>query len=41
VDNISRLKETALSPPCMVRNLPWSAFFFLFFFNFHTVTNLC
>lgn len=23
VENISRLKETALSPPCMVRNLPW------------------
>lgn len=23
VDNISKLKETALSTPCMVRNLPW------------------
>lgn len=23
VENISKLKETALSPPCMVRNLPW------------------
>ena len=22
-DNISKLKETQLSPPCMVRNLPW------------------
>ncbi|XP_064603934.1 ubiquitin carboxyl-terminal hydrolase 7-like isoform X2 [Liolophura sinensis] len=23
VENISKLKETTLSPPCMVRNLPW------------------
>ncbi|XP_013388428.1 ubiquitin carboxyl-terminal hydrolase 7 [Lingula anatina] len=23
VENISKLKETQLSPPCMVRNLPW------------------
>jgi hypothetical protein len=23
VENITKLKETALSPACMVRNLPW------------------
>ena len=23
VQNISKLKETSLSPPCYVRNLPW------------------
>ncbi|XP_052824326.1 ubiquitin carboxyl-terminal hydrolase 7 isoform X3 [Octopus bimaculoides] len=23
IENISKLKETVLSPPCMVRNLPW------------------
>ena len=23
IENISRLKESTLSPKCMVRNLPW------------------
>ena len=23
IENISKLKETVLSSPCMVRNLPW------------------
>jgi len=23
IDNISKLKDSILSPPCMVRNLPW------------------
>lgn len=27
VENISKLKETALSPACMVRNLPWYVIF--------------
>ena len=29
VQNISKLKETALSPPHIVRNLPWHVILFL------------